>query len=246
MIRVTKPTQAPRILRERGKATTEANCSAFDSAPVDYSNGIRTFEFDSGLYGAKSVKNSLIKAQHRKCCFCESKVTDVAYGDVEHFRPKGGFRQIESDPLGRPGYYWLAYAWENLFFSCQLCNQRFKRTLFPLEDPNQRALSHNDDLSLEKPLFVDPSQSDPEEYIAFREEYPYAVDSNAIGRATIEGLGLAREELNESRRDLLEKLKIIKILADMPVPESTEAQALLVRAVREDSEYSSMARAAIA
>ena len=70
-------------------------------------------------YSAKSVKNALIKAQHEKCCFCEAKGTHVAYGDVEHFRPKGGFRQDPNDPLGRPGYYWHAYAWENLFFSCR-------------------------------------------------------------------------------------------------------------------------------
>ena len=126
MIRITKPSQAPKILRERGRTTTDDNCATFDVAPNDYLAGNKTFEFDRSLYAAKSVKKALVKAQHEKCCFCESKVTDVAYGDVEHFRPKAGYRQTGTDPLGRPGYYWLAYVWENLFFSCQLCNQRFK------------------------------------------------------------------------------------------------------------------------
>ena len=109
MIRIRKPSRAPRILRERGKTTTDADCSAFDISPNDYLNGNKTFDFDSSIYGAKSVKNALIKAQNKKCCFCESKVTQVTYGDVEHFRPKGGFKQDKTDTLGRPGYYWLAY-----------------------------------------------------------------------------------------------------------------------------------------
>ena len=77
----------------------------------------------------------------------------IAYGDVEHYRPKAGYRQDAEDPLGRPGYYWLAYEWSNLLFCCQICNQRFKRNLFPLVDPARRAETHHDDLSSEQPLF---------------------------------------------------------------------------------------------
>jgi hypothetical protein len=65
MIRITKPEQAPSILRERGRRTTEENKRSFE-------NGERVFEFDGSLYGAKSVKNALIKAQQGKCAFCES------------------------------------------------------------------------------------------------------------------------------------------------------------------------------
>jgi hypothetical protein len=83
MIRVAKPGQAPRILRERGQRTAEADRQAFEG-------GERTFKFDSSIYGAKSVKSALINAQHDKCAFCESKVSHIAHGDVEHYRPKGG------------------------------------------------------------------------------------------------------------------------------------------------------------
>ena len=62
MIRVVKPEQAPRILRERGRRTTETNQQAFE-------NGERAFEFDSSLYGAKSVKNDLIAASRRSAPF---------------------------------------------------------------------------------------------------------------------------------------------------------------------------------
>jgi hypothetical protein len=123
MIRVTKPEQAPRILRERGQRTTEANQQAFE-------NGERSFDFDSSLYGAKSVKDALIKAQHGKCAFCESQVRHIAHGDVEHYRPKGGVRQTDSDPLEQPGYFWLAYRWDNLFLPVSSAIRASRRTCF--------------------------------------------------------------------------------------------------------------------
>jgi uncharacterized protein (TIGR02646 family) len=79
---------------------------------------LRNFEFKASVYGAKSVKKTLLTAQHGKCAFCESKFEHVAFGDVEHFRPKGGWIQTDGDQLTRPGYYWLAYEWSNL--SCGL------------------------------------------------------------------------------------------------------------------------------
>lgn len=245
MISVDKPSQPPAILRNRGRATTASNCTDYNRDPSAYLNGNKTFTFKSNIYGAKSVKNALVKAQHRKCCFCESKVDHVAYGDVEHFRPKAGYKQKQGDPLGRPGYYWLAYAWTNLFFSCQLCNQRFKGNLFPLRDPHQRALSHHDDIMQEELLFVDPGSSDPGAFIGFREEYPYAINGNAVGKTTIQALGLDRESLNERRRDRLEMLKHIKFLAERPGPESLEAQAFLERAIQPNAEFSAMAIAAL-
>ena len=101
MIHIQKPNAAPRILRNRGVTQTDADEAAYDGAPQDYRSGTKTFQFNRDIYAAKSVKNALLKAQHDKCCFCEAKVTHVAYGDVEHFRPKADFRQNPNDPLGR-------------------------------------------------------------------------------------------------------------------------------------------------
>lgn len=246
MIRIRKPNTAPRILRNRGVTQTDADKAAYDGAPQDYRSGDKTFEFKGSIYGAKSVKNALTKAQNEKCCFCEAKVTHVAYGDVEHFRPKGGYRQDPDDPLGRPGYYWRAYAWENLFFSCQLCNQRYKKNLFPLRNPGQRARSHHDDSSAEEALFIDPGAMNPEEFISFRQEYPYAINGNDLGRMTIDALGLDREALAERRRDHLEALRLVKALADSDSPEAADARAYLQRSIQDSAEYAAMARAALA
>ena len=133
----------------------------------NYDAGQRDFNFSSSIYGAKSVKNALIQAQHDKCCFCESKISHISYGDVEHFRPKGGWIQDSGDNLTQPGYYWLAYDWSNLFLSCQICNQRHKKNLFPLQDPLKRAQSHHADIDDEDPLFINPTDDNPEELYRF-------------------------------------------------------------------------------
>lgn len=246
MIRVNKPRLAPKILRTTGKKKTQANCRSYKQHSKAYDSGQKKFDFDSNVYGHKTVKTALIKAQRDKCCFCESKVTHISYGDVEHFRPKAGVRQKSGDVLERPGYYWLAYEWSNLFFSCQLCNQRFKKNLFPLLNPAKRARSHDDNLAAEKPVFIDPSE-DVEKYISFREEVIFAVDDNPRGKATIEVLGLDRVELNEMRKDLYEKLELIYEIANhVPaLPESAKAKKLIDKAVLIASPYSSMIRCAL-
>ena len=248
MIRVVKPNPAPAILRNRGKTTTETNNAAFDVEPDAYRDGTRRFRFDNTLYGAKSVKNALIKAQHGKCAFCESKITHIDFGDVEHFRPKGGTRQSDDEPMSLPGYYWLAYVWENLFLACSLCNQRFKKNFFPLADAGTRAQSHHDDVSAEAPLFIDPARDAPEELIGFREEIAFPIDDDPRGRATIEALGLNRPELSERRLDHHRMLATIRNLVQLLPSDSEaalEARAVLEAAVRDDAQYASMARHAL-
>jgi uncharacterized protein (TIGR02646 family) len=245
MIRVTRPEQAPRILRERGQRTTEQNQSAFEA-------GTRTFEFDSSLYGAKSVKNALIGAQHGKCAFCEAKIRHIDHGDVEHLRPKGGFRQSTKDPLEQPGYFWLAYAWANLFLACSLCNQSFKRNLFPLVDPARRARSHLDDVAAEEPLLIDPAKEDPATLIGFRQEVAFPIDGQPRARITIEILGLNRVELAEHRLDRLRKIRVLRDLlhglagnpneAEQIRQILEEAREILEEATKANAEYASMAR----
>lgn len=241
MIRVVKPAKAPQVLLTKGKAKRRAHVAA-------YNRGDRAFKFDPKIYGHKTVKEALIKAQHDKCFLCESKITHISHGDVEHFRPKGGYRQSVNDALSAYGYYWLAYEWDNLFLSCQLCNQVFKKNLFPLADPKARATSHRRNVNREEPLFVDPSVDDPEDFISFRKEVPYPIGNNPRGKATIEELGLKRHKLNEKRLERYELLQSLYEVANMnpPIPESRRAQDLLDRAVQDAAEYANMARAAIA
>src|SRR5438067_4779987 len=208
MIRVNRPAAPPAVLTTRGREATEEMCKAYDGAPSDYRSGVKLFDyyFDHDIYAHESVKALLLGAQHGKCAFCECKLTHQQYGDVEHFRPKAGYKQKASDPLGRPGYYWLAYEWNNLLISCTLCNQGFKKNLFPLRVARRRALCHRDLVPAEEPLLIDPSSEDPARHLAFHEELPRPARGSRKGKATIEFLGLDREELAEHRRDRLASL----------------------------------------
>ena len=250
MIHVDRPTIIPTILTRRGANKTASDCREYDLNPGDYERGLVTFEIDNDIYGDHSVKGALIDAQHGKCFACESKVTHIGYGDVEHYRPKGGYRQKATDALGRPGYYWLAYSWTNLLFSCQLCNQRFKKNLFPLHDPAMRMRSHHDggNILMEGPLFIDPSTEDPEQFISFRREIPYSIGGNLRGQETIDGWGLKREELNEERRITYSRLRDLYRIGYVldPSPFTQEARDELAKALESSERYAGMARAAIA
>lgn len=244
MIRIDKPATPPAVLTSRGREETGRNRDAYTAHPDDYDRGTRAFSFDSAIYGHDTVKQTLIRAQHGKCCFCEAKITHISYGDVEHFRPKAGYRQQPDEGLGRPGYYWLAYEWANLYLSCQLCNQRHKKNTFPLRDANRRCRNHLGDLAQEEPLFVDPASVNPEEHIEFAAEQPVAKNGSLLGNETIEALGLRREPLRERRFDRYRMLATLKDVALLypEEPLGQRARALLELAVREDAEYASMAR----
>jgi uncharacterized protein (TIGR02646 family) len=227
-------------------------CVEYDADPDAY----KSWTFDSAIYGAPSVKAALRRAHHDKCAFCESKVTQVAYGDVEHFRPKSGYRQRSSDPLVQPGYYWLAYDWSNLLFSCQLCNQRHKGNLFPLADVRKRAKFRDHHMS-EEPLFVNPAIEDPSIFVEFNEEYIRPIVSSVRGTATINALGLNRDELVEMRRDYLAPIKLliecrallVNRLAMEMKPEVEDhlgaIDAQLARCALDSAQYAAMVRAVL-
>ncbi len=242
MIRIKKPKKIPGILKTKGEARRDEMLGAF-------AKGETKFEFDNQIYGDKTVKNILRRAQHDKCFLCESKVTHISSGDVEHFRPKAGFRQSAKEKLQKPGYFWLAYEWTNLFFVCELCNRRFKKNLFPLLKAENRVKSREADLSHEEPLFINPAEENPEDFISFRGEIVFAIDGNVRGKITIEGAGLDRVDLESNRKTCLEKIKrIYEIAKASPkLPESKEALDYLQNeCASEKHEYSSMIKAALA
>ncbi|GGB19624.1 retron system putative HNH endonuclease [Puia dinghuensis] len=102
MIKVNR-SECPEILKtglspeSKGQAETRQNIES----------GSRSYK----VYADKTVRKALKAMFHGKCAYCESQITAIYSGDIEHFRPKGG------------GYYWLAADWENLLFACPFCNQ---------------------------------------------------------------------------------------------------------------------------
>jgi hypothetical protein len=162
-----------------------------------------------------------------------------------------------------PGYYWKTYDWDNLFFSCQVCNTRFKKTYFPLEDESQRAKNHHENIDNERPLLVHPSQDDPESHIGFRKEVCYPKDEK--GKESIDAYGINREKLNDIRREYLNNVRHNYFfsgldLENMTPDEKTSilksfntdeeelieiietARCFIKKAPRSDSKFASMAR----
>lgn len=245
MIRIVKPAQAPEVLRTKGVRRRNTHNRNFD-------NGEREFPLDSRIYADPTVKQALIAAQHGKCCFCERFIGED--GDVEHFRPKAAVCQGEGLPQETPGYYWLAYDWNNLLLACKICNQRYKKNFFPLVHPSHRAKSHHDDIAQEEPLLIHPAEQNPQDSLAFRRELAYAIDGNPCGAATIKMLGLnTQATLVEQRRSHLALLTQMRYILDCEQelsrkPEGkqllAQTQAFLANATADKAEFAAMARAA--
>jgi uncharacterized protein (TIGR02646 family) len=215
-----KKGNAPQILTTKGTPLIESMKLAFDS-------GQKEFEFDSAIYGGKTVKDALSKAQHNKCCFCESSL-HAQHGDVEHFRPKGGWKQTDTDKLSSVGYYWLAYDWDNLFLSCQKCNQTFKKNFFPLENPNSRAIDHTHDIQQEISLILNPAKDNPQEHLLFKREI--ITHKTLRGKETIKRTAIDQELFEEDRREKLltiEALLNSLLLVEKEKIETPSAQSII-------------------
>ncbi|HAN46134.1 MAG TPA: HNH endonuclease [Cyanobacteria bacterium UBA8156] len=92
-------------------------------------------------YRHKQVKAALVKAFHGRCAYCESQITAVTYGAIEHFFPKSRYPD-------------RTFAWENLLLACDVCNSR-KGDTFPLDAADGT------------PLLVNPCAEDPAVHLQF-------------------------------------------------------------------------------
>ncbi|MGF7218255.1 uncharacterized protein (TIGR02646 family) [Spirosoma lacussanchae] len=206
MIKLDKSTaQTPAILAENGRGE-----KATRQLEVDFNEGKTNFVFQKSIYGHVSVKTTLKQLQHSKCCFCETHISHVLHGDVEHFRPKAGYQIDEHQPLQKPGYYWLAYDFANLFFCCQICNQVYKKNYFPLADESRRAGSHRDDYREEDSLILHPALDNIDDHLIFEAEIIKPKNGSRQGAETIKRTGLNRELLLKERLEHLKKLRLLE------------------------------------
>lgn len=204
MIRVQKSVVLPASLQREAAAARRALEQAYDADPPGcQAPGTRALKPRRGIYAARDVKRQLMADQHGKCAYCETRFTHSSPGDVEHYRPKAGYRQAAAGPVLGPGYFWLAYEWSNLLFACEDCNRIRKRQLFPLRnDPAGRARSQHDDLSREEPLLLNPAaEADLTAHLTFTEEVVRGL--TPTGAASVEAYGLNRAELLDARRERL-------------------------------------------
>lgn len=245
MIFIRKPQSPPRVLLEKGRVETEKNKALFDQHADDFRSGAKVFLFKKSIFSHKTVKLALLEAQHCKCCFCERR---IEIGDVEHYRCKGAVLQKVGEPKLLPGYFWLAYDWENLLFCCEKCNRSFKRIFFPLANPADRAISPHHDLSAEKPLLIHPAVENPEDFIEYVADVPRAKAANERGLATIQITGIDRPFLAEDRFRHYQMAKSIfeaAQLPGLPAAQKLEFERLLQKMVGDDAPFASMVRCAM-
>jgi len=248
MMKVTKGA-APKRLTGAGNTATIALKAEYDAATLAFRNGTKKLKFKDSIYGHSTVRNELGRIQHGKCCYCEVKIP-VPYANqhVEHYRPKSRSRQSRATEPFFPGYYWLAYDWDNLFLSCQFCNSSNKGDLFPLGDEALRARDHNGSIAYETPLILCPgSVDDPDQHIEYHEEIPRGI--TAEGKATVELLGLdsAKHELRLEALGRLRKLRneiiVLKCVSDPGIAEMIrERRTELLIAQRPSSQFSMMVK----
>ncbi|MBK8506154.1 MAG: hypothetical protein IPL46_30525 [Saprospiraceae bacterium] len=200
----------------------------------------------------KQAKGQLIRETINKCAYCEVNFTTVAYGDVEHYRPKSI-------------YWWLAYTYFNYAPSCQLCNQKFKKANFPipsaaLQAPLVRKNSSDSylnrlagfitpdplddtlgrpfaaftaDHTNERPLSIDPYLDDPLDYFAYDHDdnvkevwiIPLNNTVSGIALSCIDLYGLNRKDLRTKRYQALFNYRAVREIVEITTPGSRPNRA---------------------
>lgn len=187
----------------------------------------------TNLYKDTQVKMALEKLFHDKCAYCETRLVAGDW-DVEHYRPRGRVAERRD----HPGYYWLAYTWENLYPSCTFCNQKRKDNpryddpqslpaegkldQFPVEDEVHRAMKPGDDLSVECPLLLDPCNDEPESHLTYDihgQVHPEASDDR-FAVETIRVCHLRRRRLRDERARVI--IRTCKLISTMRLARETD------------------------
>lgn len=207
MIRVSRSGFEPSARWQERAREEQARCA--DSYGKD-----RSGRFDFRVFMDREIRSLLEKMFRGKCAYCESAIGATGSMDLEHYRPKSTVETGDGTAI-RPGYWWLASSWDNLYASCSVCN-RNKANRFPLADESQRARRPADELAAEQPLILDPCRDDPERHLVFSAD-GYVSDvidpdgsSLRIGaraQTTIDILGLNRGALVDARARAARQLR---------------------------------------
>ncbi|MCF3640626.1 hypothetical protein LXM94_11685 [Rhizobium sp. TRM95111] len=217
------------------------------------------------------VKDQLLTESFDKCAYCETATKVVAFGDVEHYRPKSV-------------YWWLAYVYDNYLASCAVCNQLFKSNHFEcsgvrMAGPTIEASTTDAEFDvigpaaipdpldalqvqafidlhrLEEPLIPNPYFDDPEAIFAWdvldgtKEveviPQPGIPRAPAIVDAAERLYGLNRPELKRLRYKQYEFYRLARAAADSPGIDPairTMSLELITSMVQPDSQYAGMIR----
>lgn len=205
MKKIDKSNTVPKSLNN--KTTNKRRKEIIEIGEYPTANNIALFPaknvgtYDS-RYKQNDTKTALNKLYNGKCGYCETKNRQLA---VEHYRPKSE-------------YYWLAYSWDNLLYSCPICNSR-KLNKFLIKNTK---LQHNEiDINeihklsskyneYEQPELINPETEDIFNDIIYKKNGEYDTEKITNQRllATIRLLRLNDpEDLSINRKAVYDKLE---------------------------------------
>lgn len=201
MIRLAITTTAPTELQSKDIKKVMTTIKA----KVGTGQSLSEKDFTPYWRSVAKIRKAIWIRSYRKCCYCERLRDLKGEADIDHFRPK-----TETAESGNPGYWWLAYDWNNLFFSCKACNKT-KSSRFPLVT-GKRVRIPSVNINTERPSLPHPIDEEPEGYIGYKwdesspseQTRPYGKDKDGRGEKSIQILGLDRPDLiSEQSRSLL-------------------------------------------
>ena len=193
--------EAPAALSSREVTAATERARAFFERPAN-ERAQESFAFDDALLSSADVRRALWDACTGKCVYCETPLTERTML-VDRYRPSSGALALDGS-LSPDHYWWLAYAWENIYPSCAEC-QSFKGARFPVREERATAGTTGHALRDESPLLLDPRHDDPEQHLVFAEDGSVA-STTVEGSATIGILGLNRAQLVAARAEALLEL----------------------------------------
>lgn len=199
------------ILIDRGQEPEELKTLRAKKLPELRALGREPTSDDIKGYRGKddSIAKALSRAQRKKCCYCEQRL-NTKFSHVEHYRPKGRATREPGCKL-KHGYWWLAYTWDNLLFSCASCNSAAKGDLFPLAHGSIALQAEEAAPGKEIPLLLNPGADiNPVEHIIYMLEpvspkhgapqwRARARNKSLLGEKTIEVCKLNSQDLLENR-----------------------------------------------
>ena len=257
-----------KISRTRNDATgnpIRPNDNWFKKAKAKSKKAIeegKDHKVDRDLYAHVEVKMALEELFQFKCAYCETSINRIEW-DVEHFRPKGRVEERRD----HPGYFWLPYEWDNLFPSCQLCNQfrkakprwlseepQFpggKADHFPVEPESTRAMKPEDDIDKEKRILVDPCADEPEKMFKYDHDgqiFPLTNMNKKKAEASIMIFNLRETRLRDDRKSKIKSLiGLLKLAEDLgnngnEIPARRVIEIAKQMYLGDDSEYAGICR----
>jgi uncharacterized protein (TIGR02646 family) len=206
-------TAKPKVLIDNATKWTSDYLVAKKEYELDKSDTKKKkFKTSESKCNQPEIKGSLKLMFSDKCAYCESKITHIAYGEIEHYKPKSKYPN-------------LCFEWDNMVFSCTICNgTTHKGDKFPLVNEGGPIINLVDE--------------NPDHFFKFdydkQTSQALIIPLNERAKTTLNIFKFNdRQELIERRSKRTKEIITIKIIADSG---NNEAKKLL-NGLSEKDEY---------